>query len=62
MEAVQIDHSKYQKKVRKMTDASLKFVIKDCKEALEANPEGPKAGYYTDEIHYCAGELHRRGR
>jgi hypothetical protein len=34
--------------------------IKDCREAIEAMPHGPKAGWYMDEIHYCAAELKRR--
>jgi hypothetical protein len=34
--------------------------MKDAHEAMTANPEGPKAGYYADEINYCADELARR--
>ena len=56
-----IDHAAYQRKVRKLSEESLRFIIKDAGEALRANPEGHKAGYYQDEIHYCLMELRRRG-
>jgi len=55
-----IDHAAYQKKVRKLSDESLRYIIKDAREAIEAMPDGRKAGYYADEINYCAQELHRR--
>ena len=41
-------------------DSSLKYIIQDCTNALDAMPENPKAGQYQDEIHYCASELRRR--
>ena len=56
----QIDHAAYARKVREMTEPQLRFVISDCKEALAAMPNGHKAGYYQDEICYCASELHSR--
>ena len=55
-----MDHAAYARKVRKMTDAELSYTIQDAKEAIEAYPEGHKAGYYADEINYCASELNRR--
>jgi len=55
-----MDHDFYQKKVRTMDDSALRFVIQDCAAALEAWPDQPNAGYYADEIHYCAMELKRR--
>jgi len=58
----QINHSEYIKKTRKMTEAELQYIIKDCQEALRAMPENPKAGYYADEINYCVMELHRRSK
>ena len=39
---------------------SLRFVIADCKEAINTNPKTPKADQYADEILYCLRELHRR--
>ena len=60
MTPMQIDHVAYAKKVRGMTMEQLLFVIKDCKAAIECNPTGYKAGYYADEINYCASEIHRR--
>ena len=38
----------------------LKFIIKDCQEALVAMPDSPKAGQYMDCIHYAAMELNER--
>ena len=43
-----------------MSETSLRYVIKDCQEALNAMPESEKAGHYADEISYCAMELNRR--
>jgi hypothetical protein len=57
---IEIDHAAYASKVRKLSDASLRYIIKDAGEAIKANPEGPKAGYYADEINYCCDELRRR--
>jgi hypothetical protein len=34
--------------------------MRDAKAAHDANPEGPKAGYYLDEINYASAELNRR--
>lgn len=55
-----IDHNEYPKRLKKKTVAELRFIIKDAKEAIAANPDGHKAGYYQDEICYCANELARR--
>ena len=60
MNTIEIDHNDYPKKCRNRTENSLRYTIKDCKEAIAANPNGHKAGYYADEIHYCAMELNRR--
>lgn len=62
MKSKQIDHAEYQKKTRTMSADSLRYVIKDCRQVLAAMPDGSNAGYYADEINYCAMELHRRGR
>jgi hypothetical protein len=55
-----MDHAAYQAKVKGMTVAELRWTVKDCKEALAANPSTPKAGYYQDEINYCCQELSSR--
>jgi hypothetical protein len=60
MAPVEIDHAAIQRKVKKLSDDSLRWVIKDCRAAIAANPDGHKAGYYADEIHYCVMELARR--
>ena len=57
-----INHAEYQAKVATMTDAELLYTIKDAREAAEAMPNGHKAGYYLDEVNYCASELHLRRR
>lgn len=56
-----MNHSAYMKKTKKMSVESLRFVIQDCLQALEANPECEKAWYYADEINYCSMELGTRG-
>lgn len=55
-----MNHTEYQKKVKGLSEAELRYIIKDASEALKALPDSPKAGYYQDEINYCANELHRR--
>jgi hypothetical protein len=57
-----INHAEYEAKTRNMTFASLLYVIEDCKQAIAAMPEGHKAGYYADEINYCAMEINRRAK
>ena len=60
--APQIDHASYPARCRRMSDAELHFTIADCRSALDAMPDGPKAGFYADEICYAADELARRSR
>ena len=55
-----MDHAEYQKKTRTMSEASLHYVMSDCRQALAAMPDSPNADYYMDEINYCAMELYRR--
>ena len=43
-----------------MDDSALRFVIEDCREAIKANPENKKNGYYMDTIHVAGGILARR--
>lgn len=56
-----MDHAGYQRKMKTKSVAELKFIIKDCREALNAHPDNPNAGYYADEIHYASAELKKRG-
>jgi len=60
MEKQEINHGEYQRKTRKMSLEALRFTIRDAGEAIAAMPDGAKAGYYADEINYCAMELNRR--
>jgi len=62
MNYIHIDHAAYQAKVKTKTVAELRYIIADARAAIDANPNGPKAGYYGDEIHYAAMELRDRER
>ena len=53
-------HSEYIAKMKTMPTDSLRYVIEDCRNAIEAMPENPKCEQYMDEIHYCAMELRIR--
>ncbi|RPJ33116.1 MAG: hypothetical protein EHM35_10850, partial [Planctomycetaceae bacterium] len=55
-----MDHAEYQRRVKAMTADALLYTIRDARAALTANPDNPNAGYYQDEICYCAQELQRR--
>lgn len=59
-ESTSIDHAAYQKKVRGLSNAALLYTMKDAADAIKAHPTGHKAGYYADEINYCANEVRRR--
>jgi hypothetical protein len=56
----QIDHRNYQKKIKMYDEHSLRYIIKDCQQAIKALPDNPKNGYYADEISYCSMELNNR--
>ncbi len=45
---------------RTKSSNALRYAIVDCRGAIDAFPEGPKAGYYADEIHVYAAELRDR--
>jgi hypothetical protein len=55
-----MNHGEYQKNVKRMDIDALQHVLADCQAAIKAMPDNPNCGYYEDEIHYCAAELHRR--
>lgn len=57
-----MDHAKYQQNLKRKTIDELKYIIKDASEAEKANPDGPNAGYYTDEVLYASMELLRRDK
>ncbi len=60
MVIVNINHRTYPISLKNKSDDSLHYIMKDAYEAMKANPEGTKAGYYADEVNYCADELARR--
>jgi len=55
-----MDHTQYPKTLKHKDPESLRYIIQDCREAIAAMPMGDNAGYYADEIHYCAMELKRQ--
>jgi hypothetical protein len=57
-----MNHIEYPKQCRRRSDAELRFTITGCQTAPRAMPDNPNAGYYQDEICYCADELARRAR
>jgi hypothetical protein len=48
------------KRARGLIDHALIWVRADCLAAAEANPDGPKAGFYLDFAGICSAELKRR--
>lgn len=56
----QIDHTNYPKTLKTKSLDSLKYIIKDCQEAIAANPENPKNSVYSDTICYCGMEIKKR--
>ena len=57
-----MDHAAYQQRLKELTPDSLRWIIKDAQEAIDANPPNPNNGYYRDEILYCHAELRIRER
>ena len=55
-----MDHTAYPKSLKLKSVAALKYIIRDCQEAIAANPDNPKNGVYSDEICYCGMELKKR--
>jgi hypothetical protein len=62
MNNYEIDHKAYQQRVRVLSEEALRWIIQDASEAMEDMPDGPKKGYYADEVSYCAAELLRRSK
>ena len=56
-----MNHTQYPKSLKSKTVQELRYIIKDCQEAITANPPNPNNGYYADEINYAGMELKRRG-
>lgn len=57
-----MNHTEYQERIAKLPSAALRYVAKDAQETLAAMPDGPNAGYYADEVCYCADELAKRAK
>jgi len=55
-------HTNYMRLCKIRDDESLLYVAKDCRQAVEAQPDNPKCSQYMDEQHYCNMELHRRDK
>lgn len=57
-------HSRMQGKMKTHSEAELRYIIKDAREAAKLAYErgnDKKGGQYDDEAHYAAQELHKRG-
>lgn len=54
-------HTTLMRYVSHIAVESLAFVRDDCRAAVEALPEGRKAGHYTDTAHYCSMRLSSLG-
>ena len=57
----QMDHIRYPLELRRKDTAAVRFIMADAYKAMKAMPDGENAGYYADEVNYCADELARRG-
>ena len=55
-------HTNYMRLCKIRDDATLRHIAKDCRQAVEAQPDNPKCNQYMDEQHYCIMELHRRDK
>ena len=55
-----VDHVELPKRFRTLPSESLRYIVADCRAAIEAMPDGGNVGSYLDEINYAADELHRR--
>lgn len=55
-----IDHVETPKRFRTLPESSLRFIIADCRAAIDAMPDGANVPAYLDEINYAADELNRR--
>ena len=54
-------HTRKMREFKTKSEDSLKFIIKDCWEAIEASSEfNEKCGQYADEIHYANAEIIKR--
>ena len=59
------DWAYYQKQARAMTDDQLRYVIEDCRQAMEVAPAEANypckaSGFYADEMHTYYDELRKR--
>ena len=50
------------KHIRHQTDLELAFTVKDCREAISANPDNPKIFQYLQEKNAAEDEITRRQR
>ena len=57
-----MNHNDFQKRLRRLPNEALHYIVRDCQEALDANPDTPKASDYLDQQHYCRMELAKRIR
>ena len=52
----------YKKLCKLRDDDTLRYVAEDCRQAVEAQPDGLKCWQYSNERHYCLVELRYRDK
>tara|TARA_R110000782_G_scaffold229206_1_gene315632 strand:- start:25 stop:564 length:540 start_codon:yes stop_codon:yes gene_type:complete len=52
----------YKKLCKLRDDDTLRYIAEDCRQAVEAQPDGLKCWQYSNEQRYCEHELYRRDR
>jgi hypothetical protein len=55
-----MNHTEYQRKLKRLPMGALIYIIADATEAVSAYPDSDNAGYYMDEISYAMMEMKRR--
>ncbi len=58
----QMKFAEYEERIAGLPSCCLRWIMRDCTEALAAMPDTPNAGYYQDEILLCGAELSRRAK
>jgi len=48
------DHAQLQKEVARMSWAAMEYALRDCRDAMSANPENPKFNHYADMVCYIS--------
>lgn len=55
-----IDHVATPRRFRRLPSDSLRYIVADCRAAIDAMPSGDNVPAYLEEIAYAIAELRRR--